>query len=72
MSIRHIAPPVIYSTASLSYISEGAANQFYEGEGVNTNDGIDDPSMIIYWIIESIIQEEAPPRSLVTSDGSQE
>lgn len=55
MSIRHIAPPVIYSTAPLTYLSEGAANSFFGGEGENTNDGTDDPSMIIYWIIESVI-----------------
>ena len=59
MSMRHIAPPVLYSTAPLSYCVSGAANLFYEGEGESRNDECDDPSMIIYWIIESINEEQS-------------
>ena len=59
MSMRHIAPPVLYSTSPLSYCASGAANLFYEGEGESRNDECDDPSMIIYWIIESINEEYA-------------
>jgi hypothetical protein len=33
MSMRHIAPPVLYSTSPLTYLSSGKANQFYQGEG---------------------------------------
>jgi len=59
MSMRHIAPPVLYSTSPLSYCAAGAANLFYEGEGESRNDECDDPSMIIYWIIESINEEQS-------------
>ena len=59
MSMRHIASPVLYSTAPLSYCVSGAANLFYEGEGESRNDECDDPSMIIYWIIESINEEQS-------------
>ena len=54
MSMRHIAPPVLYSTSPLTYLATGAANLFYEGEGESRNDGREDPSVIIYWIIESV------------------
>lgn len=54
MSMRHIAPPVLYSTSPLTYLATGAANLFYEGEGESRNDGCEDPSVIIYWIIESV------------------
>ena len=72
MSMRHIAPPVLYSSAPLTYLSSGAANNFYAGEGENTNDGTDDPSMIIYWIIESVVEQEMPPRRIVISSDSEE
>jgi hypothetical protein len=32
MSIRNIAPPVLYSQAPLTYLSPGTAGKFYEGE----------------------------------------
>lgn len=68
MSMRHIAPPVLYSSAPLTYISSGAANQFYEGEGEARNDDCDDPSVIIYWIIESVNDESVPPREIASND----
>jgi hypothetical protein len=70
--MRHIAPPVLFSSAPLTYLASGAANNFYAGEGDNTNDGTDDPSLIIYWVIESVVEQEMPPRKLLTSEDSEE
>jgi hypothetical protein len=69
LQIRHIAPPVLYSNSPLSYIASGAAESFYQGEGEATNDGCDDPSVIVYWIVETTLQEveDVPPRMLITN-----
>jgi hypothetical protein len=72
MSMRHIAPPVLYSTSPLTYLASGAANLFYEGEGESRNDGCDDPSVIIYWIIESIRDHDDSPPSLAINEPSHE
>ena len=57
LQIRHIAPPVLYSNSPLSYIASGAAESFYQGEGEATSGGCDDPSVIVYWIIQTQLQE---------------
>jgi hypothetical protein len=69
LQIRHIAPPVLFSNSPLSYIVPGAAEQFYQGEGESTNDGCEDPSVIVFWIIETTLQEvdEVPPRTILTN-----
>jgi len=56
LSLRHIAPPVIYIDSPLSYMVEGQANKFYEGEGINTTD-CEDPSVLVYCVIKPITDE---------------
>jgi len=38
LALRHLAPPTVYDIAPLTYMTEGQANKFYEGEGENLND----------------------------------
>ena len=60
-AMRHIPPLVIYQDAPISYMAEGLANKFYEGEGENTNDQCDDPSVIIYYIVRALEYDEDQP-----------
>lgn len=57
-SMRHIPPHVIYQEAPISYMAEGQANKFFEGEGENTNDQCEDPSVIIYYIVQVVEFDE--------------
>ena len=67
--VRHIAPPVLYSNSPLSYIQSGAAESFYQGEGEATSGACDDPSVIVYWIIQTTLMEvdDVPPRNIIPS-----
>ena len=56
-AMRHLAPHVIYYEATLSFMSEGSAINFYEGEGEYMNDENEDPSVIFYHVIK-VHQEE--------------
>lgn len=53
-AMRHIPPHVIYEDAPISYMAEGQANKFYEGEGENLNDETEDPTSINYFIVRSM------------------
>lgn len=55
ISMRHVSPPVLYEDAPLSYLSSGAANSFYQGEGENLNASVDDPGVLVYYVIRPII-----------------
>ena len=60
LALRHIAPPTIYEDAPLTYMSEGQANKFYEGEGESNNDAAEDPSVIVYCALKPIFEVEVP------------
>lgn len=59
MAMRHIPPLVIYEDSPISYMAEGQALKFYQGEGDATNGKVDDSSVINYMIVRTL-QEEAP------------
>jgi len=59
LSMRHIPPLVVYLDSPLSYMSEGQANKFYEGEGENTNGKCEDPSVIAYCVIQPLYDIQA-------------
>lgn len=50
-SMRHISPHVIFEDAPISYMAEGQAQTFYQGEGEDTTGKTNDPSVIIYYIV---------------------
>lgn len=49
--MRHISPHVIFEDAPISYMAEGQAQTFYQGEGEDTTGKTNDPSVIIYYIV---------------------
>jgi len=54
MNLRHYAPPVVYIESPLSYMVPGGAELFYQGEG-ELDEGIcEDPSVLIYFVIEVV------------------
>lgn len=53
MALRHYAPPVIYVDSPLSYMSEGAAKRFYQGQQDNCAHNADDPHVISYYAIKT-------------------
>lgn len=55
LALRRTAPPVIYLDAPLSYMSEGAAKRFYQGQGEVQNNATD-PSVITYFVIQPQIE----------------
>lgn len=57
--MRHIPPLVVYEDAPISYLAEGRANKFYEGEGENTNGDCDDPSVVNYFIVRALHYDES-------------
>ena len=66
-AMRHIAPHVVYSEATLSFMAEGSATSFYEGEGEYMNDENEDPSVIFYHVVQ--VQEDDKtysPRDIIT------
>lgn len=67
LALRHIAPPVIYDGAPLTYMSEGQANKFYEGEGESNNDAAEDPSVIVYCAVQPIFEVEVPKQELLAT-----
>ena len=67
LALRHIAPPVIYDGAPLTYMSEGQANKFYEGEGESNNDAAEDPSVIVYCAVQPIFEVEVPKHELLAT-----
>jgi len=54
LALRHIAPPVVYLDSPLSYMSEGAAKRFYQGEVKNF---AADPSVIVYYAIQTQLED---------------
>lgn len=70
MSIRHVAPPVLYSNAPLTYLAPGTAGSFYEGEQDMMK--AEDPSLIIYWILESEKYPDLHPSKLMSSSISED
>lgn len=60
LALRHIAPPTVFEASPLTYMSEGQANKFYEGEGENLNDATEDPSVIVYCAVRQIFEVEVP------------
>ena len=60
LALRHIAPPVVYDAAPLTYMSEGQANKFYEGEG--ETDRAEDPSVLVYCAVQPMFDVTAPGR----------
>lgn len=58
LSMRHLAPPVVYLDAPLTYLAEGQANKFFTGmSGVNSAE-FEDPSVINYFVIEPRYEAE--------------
>ena len=56
--MRHLAPPVVYLDAPLTYLAEGQANKFFTGmSGVNSAQN-EDPSVINYFVIEPRYEAE--------------
>ena len=51
LQMKALAPPVVYIDAPLSYMAEGQASKFYEGEGTSMSDHCDDPNVIVYCVI---------------------
>ena len=51
MCLRHIPPQVVYLDSPLSYMAEGQADKFYQGEGENTSAAVEDPSVLAYCVI---------------------
>lgn len=67
LALRHIAPPTVYEAAPLTYMSEGQANKFYEGEGESQNDAAEDPSVIVYCAVKPIFEVEVPKEELLAT-----
>lgn len=67
LALRHIAPPTVYDMAPLTYMSEGQANKFYEGEGESNNDAAEDPSVIVYCAVQPIYEIEVPKEELLAT-----
>lgn len=67
LALRHIAPPTVYEDAPLTYMSEGQANKFYEGEGESNNDAAEDPSVIVYCAVKPIFEVEVPKQELLAT-----
>ena len=53
-SMRHIQPNVIFENAPLSYMLSGQAQNFYQGEGQNTDFHERDPSSINYFVVKAV------------------
>jgi hypothetical protein len=53
-AMRHIPPMVIYEDSPISYMAEGQAQKFYQGEGDATNGEVEDVSVINYMIVRSL------------------
>jgi len=60
LALRHIAPPVVYDRAPLTYMSEGQANKFYEGEGESNSAAAEDPSVLVYFAVKPVFDVEVP------------
>lgn len=58
MAMRHIPPLVIYEDAPISYMAEGQANKFYEGEGETGSADVEDPTSVNYFIVRTSQKEE--------------
>lgn len=56
-NMRHIPPLVIYIDAPVSYMAEGMAYKFFQGEGEATNGMCDDPSVVNYFIVQTSQKE---------------
>ena len=57
-AMRHIPPLVIYEDSPISYMAEGQALKFYQGEGDATNGKVDDSSVINYMIVRTLQYDE--------------